>query len=182
MILAPLVAKKYGTYILAGISSFGRLCEENESNVDNNQQELYPDDYETLTVDTQDEDQDTNIFGIYTNVASNVNWIAQNSDYTGCQLSKNLQKQRNVADKFNFFPFFTKINVIKITDSKNLGPEIRCRFSIELLIALKKLNFHTCLLMVKIMLDSITSVRCVSWVSDLVRNHLRSTDFLGTTH
>jgi len=76
---------------LAGISSLGISCLEYELHVDKNMQELAPYDYETIT---EAENQDTDTYGIFTNVASYVNWIVQNSDYTGCQLSKYLQEQK----------------------------------------------------------------------------------------
>jgi len=74
---------------LAGITSFGSLCSIHDRNIDRNQQELYSDYYETFT---EAEESDKNIYGVYTNVASYVKWIAENSDYTGCQISKYLQK------------------------------------------------------------------------------------------
>jgi hypothetical protein len=87
LILGPLVAKKYGTYMLAGIISFGTECNERQDAIGDLTLH-YDDDYEIFTA-AKTEEKD--YFGLYTNVASYVDWISENSDYTECQISKYLQ-------------------------------------------------------------------------------------------
>ncbi len=95
MITGPLIAKKNGTFILVGITSLGLEC--NKHNVEQMDLDMYQDSNEAFSeIDTK-VDSDKNIFGAYTNVASYVKWIIQNSDFNGCQLSKySHKKQANV--------------------------------------------------------------------------------------
>jgi secreted trypsin-like serine protease len=59
------VSTKNGHFTLAGIVSFGQdICGVQINDIDEIRNEKY--------------------YGIYTNVANYVDWIKQNSDYTGC--------------------------------------------------------------------------------------------------
>ncbi len=88
MTLGPLVAKKNGTFTLVGITSVGMPCDSYDISIDRKNQEMYPEYYDDLPeADTKNIPNDSK-FGAYTNVASCVSWIIQNSDYNGCQLRK----------------------------------------------------------------------------------------------
>ena len=78
----PLISRKGGTSTLIGITSFGKVCSDyvgqnNDDYMDNSEGETtsMPSDSRTR-------------FGFYTNVSSYVDWIIQNSDYTGCKKRK----------------------------------------------------------------------------------------------
>ncbi len=86
--------KKNGKFILVGITSVGLPCDHHSDDKNSNSEDLYTDysdnlpKWNTPTLKEKNENQDEYLVGAYTNVASYVNWIIQNSDYEGCQLSK----------------------------------------------------------------------------------------------
>ena len=86
----PLISRKGGAFTLIGISSFGNPCEDYKPakavNVDDY---LYYDEATPTTAPTTTTHASTEpMYGIYTNVSNYVDWIVQNSDYTGCRRSR----------------------------------------------------------------------------------------------
>jgi hypothetical protein len=68
------VANRDGNHLLVGIASFGDSCDTIE-------------DY-NLIYDSEDSESPPPRSGVYTNVASYVDWIKTNSDYNECRMSK----------------------------------------------------------------------------------------------
>ncbi len=69
----PLVSNRDGKHLLLGIASFGLSCEDIEIQG---------------MLDYSDYEGPSSRSGVYTNVASYVDWIKANSDYNECRMSK----------------------------------------------------------------------------------------------
>lgn len=81
----PLISRKGGTSTLIGITSFGRDCSDYVGQNNFDYQDYWEGEAPPMSVPSSDS---RTRFGFYTNVSSYVDWIIQNSDYTGCKKRK----------------------------------------------------------------------------------------------
>ena len=76
------MSRKGGAFTLVGISSFGSPCENHQAAAVDDDNYL---DYDEAAAPSTPSTSGSTMLGVYTNVSNYVDWIMQNSDYTGCK-------------------------------------------------------------------------------------------------
>ncbi len=72
---------------MVGLASFGKRCSDHQQTDDVADDNEYYDE-ETTTKPAPNVNASRLLYGVYTNVANYIDWIKQNSDYSGCKRSK----------------------------------------------------------------------------------------------